>query len=96
MSQALPDQIEAKHYLKDKAEFGVGDTVRVHTRGLTLRRFELRSGLLIVVQFWVGCAHFNNPYGTPGESRVKLQYFPDWPMRGNRGSIRTMRMKLRP
>ena len=32
MNQALLDKIEAEQYRKNKADFGIGDTVRVHTR----------------------------------------------------------------
>ena len=32
MNQALLDKIESEQYRKDAADFGVGDTVRVHAR----------------------------------------------------------------
>ena len=32
MNQALLDKIEAQQFRKDAADFGVGDTVRVHTK----------------------------------------------------------------
>ena len=32
MNQALLDKIESEQYRKDAADFGVGDTVRVHTK----------------------------------------------------------------
>lgn len=49
MNQALLDKIEAEQYRKDKAEFGVGDTVRVHTRVVEgdKERIQVFSGVVI-------------------------------------------------
>jgi len=49
MNQALLDKIEAEQYRKDKAEFDVGDTVRVHTRVVEgdKERIQIFTGLVI-------------------------------------------------
>lgn len=49
MNQALLDRIEADQYRKDKADFGVGDSVRVHTRVVEgdKERIQIFSGVVI-------------------------------------------------
>lgn len=49
MNQALLDKIEAEQYRKDKADFGVGDSVRVHTRVVEgdKERIQIFSGVVI-------------------------------------------------
>ena len=49
MNQALLDKIEAEQYRKDKADFGVGDSVRVHTRVVEgdKERIQVFSGVVI-------------------------------------------------
>ena len=49
MNQALLDKIEAEQYRKDKADFGVGDSVRVHTRVVEgdKERIQVFAGVVI-------------------------------------------------
>jgi large subunit ribosomal protein L19 len=49
MNQALLDKIEAEQYRKDKADFAVGDSVRVHTRVVEgdKERIQVFSGVVI-------------------------------------------------
>ncbi len=49
MNQALLDKIEADQYRKDKPDFGVGDSVRVHTRVVEgdKERIQIFSGVVI-------------------------------------------------
>lgn len=49
MNQALLDKIEAEQYRKDNADFGVGDSVRVHTRVVEgdKERIQIFSGVVI-------------------------------------------------
>jgi len=49
MNQALLDKIEAEQYRKEKADFGVGDSVRVHTRVVEgdKERIQIFSGVVI-------------------------------------------------
>lgn len=49
MNQALLDKIEAGQYRKDKTDFGVGDSVRVHTRVVEgdKERIQVFSGVVI-------------------------------------------------
>ena len=49
MNQALLDKIEAEQYRKDKTDFGVGDSVRVHTRVVEgdKERIQIFSGVVI-------------------------------------------------
>jgi len=49
MNQALLDKIESEQYRKDKAEFGVGDNVRVHTKVVEgeKERIQIFSGVVI-------------------------------------------------
>ena len=49
MSQALFDKIESEQYRKDGADFGVGDTVRVHTKVVEgdKERIQIFSGVVI-------------------------------------------------
>lgn len=49
MNQALLEKIEAEQYRKDEAKFGVGDTVRVHTRVVEgdKERVQVFSGVVI-------------------------------------------------
>ena len=49
MNQALLDKIEAEQYRKNKADFGIGDTVRVHTRVVEFdkERIQIFSGVVI-------------------------------------------------
>jgi large subunit ribosomal protein L19 len=49
MNQALLDKIESEQYRKDKAGFGVGDSVRVHTKVIEgdKERIQIFSGVVI-------------------------------------------------
>ncbi len=49
MNQALLDKIESEQFRKDAAEFGVGDTVRVHTKVVEgdKERIQIFSGVVI-------------------------------------------------
>lgn len=49
MNQALLDKIETEQYRKDKTNFGVGDTVRVHTKVVEgdKERIQIFSGVVI-------------------------------------------------
>jgi large subunit ribosomal protein L19 len=49
MNQALLEKIEAEQYRKEKADFGVGDSVRVHTRVVEgdKERIQIFSGVVI-------------------------------------------------
>jgi len=49
MNQALLDKIESEQYRKVPAEFGVGDTVRVHTKVVEgdKERIQVFSGVVI-------------------------------------------------
>ncbi len=49
MNQALLDKIESEQYRKQPAEFGVGDTVRVHTKVVEgdKERIQVFSGVVI-------------------------------------------------
>ena len=49
MNQALLDKIESEQYRKDKTSFGVGDSVRVHTKVVEgdKERIQIFSGVVI-------------------------------------------------
>jgi len=49
MNQALLDKIESAQFRKDNADFGVGDTVRVHTKVVEgdKERIQIFSGVVI-------------------------------------------------
>jgi large subunit ribosomal protein L19 len=49
MSQALFDKIESEQFRKDKADFAVGDTVRVHTKVVEgdKERIQVFAGVVI-------------------------------------------------
>ena len=49
MNQALLDKIESEQYRKDKASFGVGDSVRVHTKVVEgdKERIQIFAGVVI-------------------------------------------------
>jgi len=49
MNQALQDKIESEQYRKDKVEFGVGDSVRVHTKVVEgdKERIQIFAGVVI-------------------------------------------------
>src|SRR5690349_23764467 len=49
MNQALLDKIESQQYRKDAANFGVGDSVRVHTKVVEgdKERIQIFSGVVI-------------------------------------------------
>src|SRR5262245_21374852 len=49
MNQALLDKIESEQFRKDSAQFGVGDTVRVHTKVVEgdKERIQIFSGVVI-------------------------------------------------
>jgi len=49
MNQALLEKIESEQFRKDKAEFGVGDSVRVHTKVVEgdKERIQIFSGVVI-------------------------------------------------
>jgi large subunit ribosomal protein L19 len=49
MNQALLEKIESEQFRKEKAEFGVGDSVRVHTRVVEgdKERIQIFSGVVI-------------------------------------------------
>ncbi|MBI2925083.1 MAG: 50S ribosomal protein L19 [Verrucomicrobia bacterium] len=49
MSQALFDKIESEQFQKDRADFHVGDTVRVHTKVVEgdKERIQIFSGVVI-------------------------------------------------
>jgi large subunit ribosomal protein L19 len=49
MNQALLDKIESEQFRKQKAEFGVGDSVRVHTKVVEgdKERIQIFSGVVI-------------------------------------------------
>ena len=49
MDQALLDKIEKEQYRKDSAEFGVGDSVRVHTKVVEgdKERIQIFAGVVI-------------------------------------------------
>ena len=49
MNQALLDKIEKEQYRKDSSEFGVGDSVRVHTKVVEgdKERIQIFAGVVI-------------------------------------------------
>jgi large subunit ribosomal protein L19 len=49
MNQALLEKIESEQYRKDNADFGVGDSVRVHTKVVEgdKERIQVFSGVVI-------------------------------------------------
>ena len=49
MNQALLDKIESEQFRKDAADFGVGDTVRVHTKVVEgdKERIQIFTGVVI-------------------------------------------------
>src|SRR5216117_929236 len=49
MNRAILDKIESEQYRKNAAEFGVGDTVRVHTKVVEgdKERIQIFSGVVI-------------------------------------------------
>jgi large subunit ribosomal protein L19 len=49
MNQALLDKIESEQFRKDAADFGVGDTVRVHTKVVEgdKERIQVFTGVVI-------------------------------------------------
>src|SRR2546423_7399539 len=49
MNQALLDKIESQQFRKDAANFGVGDTVRVHTKVVEgeKERIQIFAGIVI-------------------------------------------------
>ena len=49
MNQALQEKIESEQFRKDNAKFGVGDSVRVHTRVVEgdKERIQIFSGVVI-------------------------------------------------
>jgi large subunit ribosomal protein L19 len=49
MNQALQEKIESEQYRKDKADFEVGDSVRVHTKVIEgdKERIQIFSGVVI-------------------------------------------------
>ena len=49
MNQALLDKIESEQYRKDDAQFGVGDSVKVHTKVVEgdKERIQIFSGVVI-------------------------------------------------
>jgi len=49
MNQSLLEKIESEQFRKDKAEFGVGDSVRVHTKVVEgdKERIQIFSGVVI-------------------------------------------------
>ena len=49
MNQALQDKIESEQYRKDNAKFGVGDSVKVHTKVVEgdKERIQIFSGVVI-------------------------------------------------
>jgi large subunit ribosomal protein L19 len=49
MNQALLDKIESEQYRKSASDFGVGDTVRVHTKVIEgdKERIQIFSGIVI-------------------------------------------------
>ena len=49
MNQALLDKIESEQYRKDNANFGVGDSVRVHTKVVEgdKERIQVFAGVVI-------------------------------------------------
>ena len=49
MNQSLLEKIQAEQFRKDKAEFGVGDSVRVHTKVVEgdKERIQIFSGVVI-------------------------------------------------
>jgi large subunit ribosomal protein L19 len=49
MNQAIQDKIESEQFRKDAANFGVGDTVRVHTKVVEgdKERIQVFTGLVI-------------------------------------------------
>jgi large subunit ribosomal protein L19 len=49
MNQALLDKIESEQYRKDDAKFGVGDSVKVHTKVVEgdKERIQIFSGVVI-------------------------------------------------
>ena len=49
MNQLIQEKIESEQYRKDKAEFNVGDTVRVHTKVVEgdKERIQIFSGVVI-------------------------------------------------
>src|SRR5437764_15057325 len=49
MNQALLDKIESQQFRKDAANFGVGDTVRVHTKVIEgdKERIQIFAGIVI-------------------------------------------------
>jgi large subunit ribosomal protein L19 len=49
MNQALLDKIESEQFRKDKPDFGVGDSVRVHTKVVEgdKERIQVFSGVVI-------------------------------------------------
>jgi len=49
MNQALQEKIESEQYRKDNAQFGVGDSVKVHTKVVEgdKERIQIFSGVVI-------------------------------------------------
>jgi len=49
MNQSLLEKIESEQFRKDKAEFGIGDSVRVHTRVVEgdKERIQIFAGVVI-------------------------------------------------
>ena len=49
MNQAIQDKIESEQYRKDKADFSVGDSVRVHTKVIEgdKERIQIFAGVVI-------------------------------------------------
>ena len=49
MNQAILDKIESEQFRKDNADFGVGDSVRVHTKVVEgdKERIQIFSGVVI-------------------------------------------------
>ena len=49
MNQALRDKIESEQFRKEPADFGIGDSVRVHTRGVEgdKERIQVFTGVVI-------------------------------------------------
>ncbi|MSR42700.1 MAG: 50S ribosomal protein L19 [Pedosphaera sp.] len=52
MNQVLLDKIEAEQYRKDKADFAVGDTVKVHTKVVEgdKERIQIFTGVVIGIR----------------------------------------------
>ena len=58
MNQALLDKIESEQFRKNAADFGVGDTVRVHTKVVEgdKERVQVFEGVVIALKGKVGLA----------------------------------------